>query len=78
MAEIRKSFEPIDFHDLTYNFKCPNLDPISFTEFKCPNHSFKSIHNGVIALEDVEKEQIKLKLDLKHITQGPKYNKSPE
>ena len=28
------------------------------------------IHDGDIALEDVKKEQIKLKLDLSHIKQG--------
>ena len=78
LAEIQKSFGPIDFHDLTYNFKGPNLAPISFIEFKGPNHTFKSILNGDIALEDVEKEKIKLKSDLNHINQGPKYNKPLE
>ena len=34
------------------------------------------MQNGDIALEDVEKEQAKLKSDLNHINQGPKYNKS--
>ena len=77
-AEIRKSFEPIDFHDLHYNFKGLNLAPISFIKFNGPNHIFKNIFNGDIALEDVEKEQTKLKSDLYHINQGPKYNKSPK
>ena len=76
LAEIRKSFGPIDFHDLTYIFKGPNLATISFIDFKGPNHIFKSMQNGDIALEDVEKEQAKLKSDLNHINQGPKYNKS--
>ena len=78
MAEIRKSLEPNNFHDLTYNFKGPNLAPINFIELRGPNHIFKSINNGDIALEDVEKEQIKLKSYLNDINQGPKYNKSPE
>ena len=30
-------------------------------------HIFKSIHNGDISLEDIEKEQIKFKRDLAHI-----------
>ena len=66
-AEIRKNKEPIDFLNLSYNFKGPKIAPISFIKFKCPNNIFKSIYNGNIALEDVEKEQTKLKSDLKHI-----------
>ena len=50
LAAIRKSFGPIDFHDLIYNFKGSNLAPISFIEFKGPNHIFKSINNGDTAL----------------------------
>ena len=69
LTEIQKSFEPINYHDLTYNFNGPNLAPISFNKFKDPNHIFKSMHNGDIALEDVEKEQIKPKSDLNHINQ---------
>ena len=61
---------------MTYKFKGPNFAPISLIEFKGPNYIFKSIHNGDIALEDVEKEQLKLKSDLNRINQGPKYNKS--
>ena len=66
-AEIRKNKEPIDFLNLSYNFKGPKIVPISFIKFKGPNNIFKSIYNGDIALEDVEKEQTKLKSDLKHI-----------
>ena len=76
MAKLQNFFEPINFHDLAYNFKGPNLGPISFIEFKGPNHIFKSIKNGDIALENVEKEQMKLKSNLNPINQGPKYNKS--
>ena len=61
---------------MTCNFKNPNLAPVSFIEFKGPNHIFKSIHDSDIALENVEKDQIKLKSDLNHINQEPKYNKS--
>ena len=39
---------------------------------------FKSIHNGDIALEDVEKEQIELKKDLAGINQGDPKDKSQE
>ena len=78
LAEIRKNNQPIDFDDLTYNFKGPQRAPINFIQFKGSNHIFKSIHDGDIALEDVEKEQIKLKSDLGHIKQGPWRYKSPK
>ena len=62
MAEIRKNNQPIDFNGLTYNFKGPEHAPINFIMFKGgPNHIFKSIYDGDVALEDVEKEQIKFK-----------------
>ena len=41
-------------------------------------HIFKSIHNGDIPLEDIEKEQIELKRDLHRISQGDPRNKSEE
>ena len=41
-------------------------------------HIFKSIYNGDITLEDVEKEQIELKKDLGRIKQGDPKDKSPE
>ena len=47
-------------------------------KFKGPNHIFKSIHYGDMALEYVVKEQIKLKSDLGYIKQRPWRYKSPE
>ena len=41
-------------------------------------HIFKSIHNGDIPLEDIEKEQIELKRDLGRIKQGDPRDKSEE
>ena len=41
-------------------------------------HIFKSIHNGDITLQDIEKEQIELKKDLGRIKQGDPKDKSPE
>ena len=41
-------------------------------------HTFKSIPNGDIALEDVEKEQIELKRDLGRIKHGYPKDKLPE
>ena len=76
LAEIRRSIIPIDFENLIYRFKDPNLAPISFIGFRGPNHIFKSIHDGDMALEDVEKDQTRLKSDLGHINQGPKNKKT--
>ena len=41
-------------------------------------HIFKSIHNGDIPLEDIEKEKIELKRDLGRIKQGNTRDKSEE
>ena len=71
LARIRKSFESVNFYDLTYNFKDSNILSVSFIEFKGPNTIFKNIHNGNIPLEDVEKEQ------KKKLQENPK-NKSRE
>ena len=66
MAEIRDSTKSIDFNNLTYNFKGDG-SPISFIGFKGPLYIFKSIYNGDISLEDVEKDK-----------KTYKYYKSPE
>ena len=41
-------------------------------------HIFKSIHNGDITLDDIEKEQIELKKDLGRLKQGDPRDKSEE
>ena len=56
LAIIQKSFDPVNFYDLTYNFKDSSFPPVRFIEFKGPNAIFKDIHDGNITLEDVEKE----------------------
>ena len=78
MAKIRKSHEPVDFYDLTCNFKNSKIPSISFFKFKGPLRTFKSIHDGHITLEDVEKEQKELKRDLGRIKQGDPRDKSEE
>ena len=78
IAKIRESYEPVDFYDVTYSFKNSRISSIGFSKFKGPLHSFKSIHNGDTALEDVEKEQIELKRDLGRIKQGDLKDKSQE
>ena len=60
LAKIRESYKPIDFNDVTYNFKDLRIPPIAFIKFKGPLHIFKSMYNGDIPLEDVEEEQKEL------------------
>ena len=69
LAKIRESYKSIDFNDLTYNFKDSRIPSVEFIKFKCPLHIFKSIHNGDKIIENIEKEQIKLKRDLGCIKQ---------
>ena len=76
LAKIRESYNPIDFNNLTYNFKVSRIDPVGFIKFKGPLHILKSIHNGDIRLEDIEKQQIKFKRDLGRIKQGDPIDKS--
>ena len=77
LAEIKNSAK-IDFNNLKYTFKDRNDNPIDFIGFKGPLHIFKSIYDGGITLEDLEKDQIKLTLDLEHIKQGNPKNRSEE
>ena len=77
LVEI-KNYPKIDFDNLKYTFKDRNNNAIAFIGFKGPLHSFKSIYNGNITLEDVEKDQINLKSDLGHIRQGNPKNRSQE
>ena len=66
LVEIKNSVK-IDSNNLKYTFKDRNNAPIDFTGFKGPLYIFKSIHDRDITLEDVEKDQIKLKSGLTHI-----------
>ena len=77
LAKIQESYKPVDFNDLTCNFTDLRI-PVGFIKFKGPLHVFKSIHNGDIPLEDIEKEQIEVKRDLGHIKQGDPRDKSEE
>ena len=79
LAKIRESCEPVDFHDVTYNFKNLRITSVSFSKFtKGPMHIFKSIYKDYITLEDVDKEEIELRKDLGRIKQGDPKEKSPE
>ena len=78
LAKIRESYKPIDFNDLTYNFKDLRIPPVGFIKFNGPLHISKSINNSDIPLEDIEKYQIELKRDLGRIKQGEPRDKSEE
>ena len=78
LAKIRESYEPVDFYDLTYDFKDLRILSVSFSKCKGPMHLFRNIYNGDISLEGVEKEQMKLRKDLGRIKQGDPKDKSPE
>ena len=78
LAKIRESYEPVDFNNLTYDFKDLRIPSLKFSKFKGPMHIFKGIHKSYRALEDIEKEQIELKRELDHIKQGYPKDKSQE
>ena len=77
-AKIRESFQPVDFYHVICDFKNLKIPSVSFSKFKGPLQTFKSIYKGYITLEYVEKEQEELKAELGGIKQGDPRNKSPE
>ena len=77
LVKIRESIEPIDFNNLIYFYK-GNSTLIKFIDYKGPMHIFKSIYNGDISLEDIEKEQRKFGRELARIRQGNPKNRSKE
>ena len=62
LSIIRRSFEPVNFYDLTYGFKDSNIPSVKFIKYKDPNVIFKDIYDGNITLESVENEQKKKNL----------------
>ena len=78
LAKIRKSYESIDFNDLTYYLIDSRITLENFIEFKGPMHIFKSIHNGDKTLEDIEKEHEKFREKLGYIKQGNPKKRSQE
>ena len=43
LAITRRSFEPVNFYDLSYEFKDSNITSVKFIEYKGPNAIFKDI-----------------------------------
>ena len=42
LAKIRESYEPVDFYDVTYNFKDLRIPSVSFSKFKGLLHILKA------------------------------------
>ena len=78
LAKIREFYKPIDFNDLTYNFKDLRIPSVGFIKFKGPLQIFKGIHNSDTPSEDIEKEKKELKRDLGRIKQRDPRDKSEE
>ena len=78
MKEIQKICKEIDFNNLFYYFKGPNIAPINFIRFWGPLHIFKGIKNGNILLQKAEKEQEQFKSNLVEITEGNPKHKSKD
>ena len=78
MKEIQKICKEIDFNNLFYYFKGPNIAPINFIRFRGPLHIFKGIKNGNILLQKAEKEQEQFKSNLVEITEGNPKHKSKD
>ena len=58
MDEIQKEKgREIDFNNLIYYFKIPNIAPINFIRFKGSFHIFEHIKNGNMSLQKGEKNQ---------------------
>ena len=49
-AKIPESFQPVDFYDVICDFKDLKIPSVSFSKFKGPLHTFKSVYKGYITL----------------------------
>ena len=76
MDEMQKIVKEIDFNNLTYSFKGPNITQINFIRVRSLLHIFKEIKNGNILLQNTEEEQKQFKSKLNEITIGNPKTKS--
>ena len=63
--EIYSISKEIDFSNLTSCFKCSDIAPIHFFEFKGPMHIYNEIKNGNVWIEKIEEDQKKKNLNQK-------------
>ena len=76
MDEMQKIVKEIDFNNLTYSFKGPNITQINFIRVRSLLHISKEIKNGNILLQNTEEEQKQFKSKLNEITIGNPKTKS--
>ena len=76
MDEMQKIVKEIDFNNLNYSFKGPNITQINFIRVRSLLHIFKEIKNGNILLQNTEEEQKQFKSKLNEITIGNPKTKS--
>ena len=61
MKEIQKLSKEIDFNNLTYYFKGPDIAPINFIRFRGPLHIYKGIKKMLIYYQKKRKKKNNLK-----------------
>ena len=64
MSEIQDIAKQIDFNNLTYYLKSPNLASINFIGFRGPMYVYNEIKNGNMSMENIEEDQKQFKSDL--------------
>ena len=72
MDKIYKLSKTIDFNNLTYYCKSPDLAPVNFISFRGPLHIYENIKIGDISTEKAKENQKQFKLKLSEIiTENP-------
>ena len=74
IGDIYNISKEIDFNNLIYYFKGPNIAPINLIGFKGPMRIYNEIMNGDITIENIEEDQKQFKSKLNKITaRNPKH-----
>ena len=76
IVEIYNISKEIDFSNLTYYFKSPNIAPINFIGFRGPLNIYNKIENDNISIKKIEKHQKQFKSKLNEVTTGNPRHKS--
>ena len=78
MSEIQDIAKQIDFNNLTYYLKSPNLASINFIGFRGPMYVYNEIKNGNMSMENIEQDQKQFKSDLNFKKSGNTKKKSAD
>ena len=65
MNEIYSISKEIDFNKSTSCFKCSDIAPMNFFEFKGPMHIYNEIKKGNVSIEKIEEDKKKKNLNQK-------------